>query len=319
MRTLQQLHRSGLSPSRIILGAAVALLMMALVLHVLWLLRWDWSLMTFFFHYPSTLFFLAMSFLTFVLCLAAWNQFSPGQSLRSAWLLISISAALNLLGAVFAHLLGTDTPLNPLLHVAIQGRENLISDMRQVGLEIGGPGWMLILALGLFLVLRTYHRLGLLSKLKAFDQGLLAVVFAYSCHVAYVVYHLQIHSSQSATFTQILSWFGDPLLCVLLFESILIRRAVVDMGWGFVGKCWGAFVAAIFLTSLGSMGQWAAAFGYLRWPENGAGWYVWYLSSAALALGPAFQVEAAFTARQRIEEALKMGDKVTEEEGLVVA
>jgi hypothetical protein len=52
------------------------------------------------------------------------------------------------------------------------------------------------------------------------------------------------------------------------------------------------FTAAIFLTSVGDIGLWASSKGYLPHFLEVASWYVWFLASAAYALGPAYQSQA---------------------------
>ena len=88
-------------------------------------------------------------------------------------------------------------------------------------------------------------------------------------------------------FHKMLGWASDPRLSILLFEAILIRRSAIETGWGLLAKSWGSFAAGIFLTSLGDMGLWASANSYLPWPYSSVTWYVWFLASAAFALGPA--------------------------------
>jgi hypothetical protein len=173
---------------------------------------------------------------------------------------------------------------------------------QQLGWTLGGPAGMLVLAVALFFVLRLYKRLGLLSRLAVLDYAILVIVTAYGVYVAVTVLRVQLHTHEPVTLDKLLHWSGDPLISLLLFEAVLIRRAIVDMGWGFIAKCWGAFAVAILLTSLGSMGQWAANFGYLPWPRNAIVWYVWYPVSAAFALGPAYQLEAIWKAEARRDE-----------------
>jgi len=64
------------------------------------------------------------------------------------------------------------------------------------------------------------------------------------------------------------------------------------MGWGLIARCWFSFTAAIFLTSLGDIGLWAWSKGFLSHGFEAASWYVWFLASAAYALGPAYQLKA---------------------------
>jgi predicted small integral membrane protein len=258
------------------------------------LIRWlgfhreDW--IAWFFDYQSPLFFVAINALALVLSIAAWKQFSPRQSLRGAWLLISFSAGFRLLGSVLNQIVGHHSWGDPLVP----------SLQRQAGWTAEGPISMLLLASGLFIMLRLYKRLGLLARLTAFDHAMLGVVSAYSLYVGYSVIQIQIRTHPPITLDAVLHWAGDPLLCLLLFEAIFIRRAVTDMGWGLIAKCWGAFVAAILLTSIGSMGQWAVSFQYIRWPASALTWFIWYPVAAAYALGAAYQVEAIRTVQARL-------------------
>jgi hypothetical protein len=279
----------------LILMVTVVHLALASVPLTRWLVfhKEDW--ITWFFDYQSPVFFLGMNALALVLSVTAWQQFSPGQSLRGAWLLISFSAGFRVIGSILTQILGHHSWGDPLVP----------SLPRQAGWTAEGPVSMVFLAAGLFIMLRLYKRLHLLSKLNAFDHAILGAVSAYSLYVAYSIIQIQVHSHPPITLDGVLHWSGDPLLCLLLFEAVFIRRAVTDMGWGLIAKCWGAFVVAILLTSIGSMGLWAVNFRYIPWPESAITWFIWYPVAAAYALGPAYQVEAIRTVRARLREAGK--------------
>lgn len=288
------------SLSSFLLLATVVHLSVATLIHTAWLITGNAAWLHYFFRYQSPVFLISFSLVEFSLSIVAWRQFSRGQSLRMAWMLISLAAACHLLGALLTQLLSVDSYLNPLFAFEFGWYMPARSFLLALGRAIGGPLHMTILAGGLIMVLRLYRKLGMLGKLKGLDWGLLGIVSAYTLFVAYTVIRSRINSSSAAGIVDYLNWLGDPLLCLLLFESIWIRRSLVEMGWGFVSKCWGSFVAAIFLTSLGSMGHWATAYAYVPWPESSVTWYVWYLASAAFALGPTYQVEASRTARARL-------------------
>ncbi len=64
------------------------------------------------------------------------------------------------------------------------------------------------------------------------------------------------------------------------------------MGWGLIPRCWLAFTAAIFLTSLGDMGLWAVTEGYLPPAPVALSWHIWFVAAACFALGPAYQLQA---------------------------
>jgi hypothetical protein len=289
--------------SRLIVAVTAAQLILAVGPLIRWHLTGNWDWMAWYFGYPSPLFFVGMNGVTWVLSLAAWKQFLPGQSLRVAWFLISIASGLRLLGSVLTHLLSSPLLLVPLArHGSVWSDPAVHSLWHETGWAIEGPLTMVMLAGGLFILVRLYKRLGLVSKLTRLDHALLGVVGGYSLYVAWTILQIQARSHPTITLDGILHWTGDPLLCVLLFESVFIHRALAGMGWGLITRCWAAFVVAIFLTSVGSMGQWAVNFGYLPFPRSAVTWYVWYAVSAAFALGPAYQLEATYRAKGRLQE-----------------
>jgi len=224
-----------------------------------------------FFTYPGSLFLLGSSGLGVWLAFRCWRQFSPGDLLRPAWLLITLAALLQLSGALLQRL-GSNWD------------------------ELCGPLYMTFLAGGLFYVLRACRDIGVLCQLKTVDFVLLGVVLMYTlAFFATVVFSPQ-HGGRLIGLHAYMSWSSDPLLCVLLLEAILIRRSAANLGWGLVSRCWMCFTVAIFLTSVGDIGLWASSKGYLPHFLEVASWYVWFLASAAYALGPAYQSQAMLRA-----------------------
>ncbi len=258
-----------------------------------WLLTGDPTWINTFFRYPGALFFLLMASIELGLTLRVWRQFEPQDELGSAWALLVLAASCHTLSAFFAQILGQDSRLNPL--VASGPGRDTIGSLREFGVLVGGPLHMVVLAQGLFLVLRTYKRLGLLvTKLTAVDYLLLGAVGAYTVVHLYEVAGIL---DGSPSFPRLIGWASDPLLSILLVEAVFLRRSVAQAGWGLVSKCWGAFCAAIFLTSLGDVGIWATWRGYLPPSLVAVSWYIWFPASSAYALGPAYQLEALRTAR----------------------
>jgi hypothetical protein len=302
---------SPLASMILVVTAAQAGLAAGPVTHWLWTGRWEW--MAWFFNYPSPLFFVFMNGLTFVLSLAALRQFLPGQSLRMAWFLISIASGCRLLGSVFTQLTNCARMVHWLAKIEAAWSDPVIPALwHEAGWAIEGPLSMVMLAGGLFIVLMLYKRLGLLAKLTALDHALLGVVAAYSVYVARAIFQVQFRYHAPVTLNSVFHWTGDPLLCLLLCEAILIHRAIAEMGWGLVARCWGAFVVAIFFTSVGSMGQWAVNFGYISWSHAAFTWYLWYPVSAAFALAPAYQLQATYTAKTRVKDhARRAGERVS--------
>ncbi len=151
---------------------------------------------------------------------------------------------------------------------------------------------MLFLVFGLFGVLKVCRQNGILGRLRAIDILLLSIGVAYTADFFATVVFAPSMGVRTTSVEKIMRWTSDPLLCILLLQAILIRRSVANMGWGLIARCWLSFTAAIFLTSVGDIGLWASAKGYLPYFLEIASWYVWFLASAAYALGPSYQLQA---------------------------
>jgi hypothetical protein len=245
-----------------------------------------------FFKYQGSLFFLICAAAEVCLAWTAFRQFSRGEAMRIAWLLIAFASFYRLIGTVFSKILNTESYLNPIFLLLGAREKSFYLACERVGLLIGGPLSMAVLAAGLFVVLRVLRRVGILSRLRLPDYFLITAVAAFTIRQASEIINWIRITPPPYDAYKVLGWASDPLLSVLLFEAILIRRSALETGWGLLAKSWGAFSLGIFLTSLGDIGLWATAHNYLPWPYNSVTWYVWFLASAAYALGPAYQVEA---------------------------
>ena len=291
--------------SDIILFATSLHLIIGLVTHVLWLGWGNQTLFRYYFGYQEPLFFLLCALLEFWLASRAWKQFSPGQSLRWAWLLITISALCHVIGSILTQILCADSYINPLYFLNRHGSKTVRAALLALGSFVGGPVQMMALGGGLFLAVRLCQKLGP-SRQKVIDWVILGVVVAYTLRVAYVVFQTRAGSTAAPDVVEMMNWANDPFLCVLLFFAFFLRRSVAQMGWGYVSKCWGAYVAAILGTSIASMVIWATNFGIIPYPESAVLWYLWPIIFAAYALGPAYQVEAAHAAMARLDESSLM-------------
>jgi hypothetical protein len=274
------------------------------VTHTLWLLKGDETLFRYYFGYEDPLFLVLCTTLEFSLAFVARKLFAPGQLLRRAWLLITIAALLHVIGMILSHIFCTDSYLNPLYAWRVSWYKPTKAIIGPVSVFLGGPMHMAVLASGLFLALRLYRKHGIRDELKGTDWIILGMVVAYTLRVAYVLIRLRLGANPLTHFHLLdaLTWANDPLLCVLLFQAVFLRRSVAQLGWGYVAKCWGAYVVAIFLTCLSSMAMWAANFGVLPYPESAVVWYVWPLVYTAYALGPTYQVEVSQAAQARLVE-----------------
>jgi len=281
------------SVPRWILRGILLLFLLALTSFAAWWRTGDWRWMRAFFDYPGVLFFVGCSLLGLRLSYLCWRQFAPGDAIRPAWLLIVLFASSQLAGGVLAHLLGSESYLNPLYY--LPSGPALIRGAFSVG-RLFSPISMLFLAAGLFRVVRICRKNGVLAGLKTFDFLLLGIVTVYTTHYLTAVVFSSQHPEGPVTAGKIVTWMSDPLLCVLLLQAILIRRSAANMGWGLIARCWVAFTAAIFFTSVGDIGLWASARSAIPFGLQAASWYVWYPATACFAAAPAYQLQAMLRA-----------------------
>lgn len=279
--------------SKVVLWITGVHVSIGLALWVIWLLTQDEGWIRYYFDYQSPVFFISCAGLEVYLSLVALFQFSAGEPMRAAWCFIALAAFLRLIGLTTAHLLSVNSLLNPVIILIESQSRSQTKELHQLGLAISGPIHMAMLACGLFVVLMVCRQFKMLAKLKNIDYLLIAIVGLFTLRQVYEIATNLPSSTSPVTVQILLQWITDPLLSILLFEAILIRRCVLNMGWGYVSKCWGAFTTAIFITSLGDMGIWASAYQYLPWPMSSITWFIWFFASAGYALGPAYQVEAS--------------------------
>jgi hypothetical protein len=288
--------------SNIILFTTALHLAVGTIIHTFWLLRGNQTLFRYYFGYQDPLFLVSCTVLELSLSYVAWKQFSRDQALWRAWLLIMISAFFHAAGMTLTHILSSASFINPLYARRSAWHEGVLSLLRPLGDFIAGPLQMITLAGGLFLALRLCRRFERRERLRATDWIVLGFVVAYTLVVVYVIVQMRWRATSAPGLAEIANWVNDPLLCVLLYFAFFLRRSLAQMGWGFVAKCWGAYVVAILGTSLASMLMWCANFGLLPYPESAIVWYIWPIVFAAYAMAPAAQVEAVQLAFARLND-----------------
>jgi hypothetical protein len=167
-----------------------------------------------------------------------------------------------------------------------------------MGSAFGGPLNMVLLAAGLLVVVGLYKKVGLLRRLSGYDWIPLSLVglFIGSQLIEFARWSSTLR--EPVTILRWISWITDPLLGVLLLEALLLRRAIVNSGGGLIARCWRAYAAAIFLTSVGNAGTWAVNSGLLHLRYHYWITFIWFLAAIAFALGPAHQIEAVMSARR---------------------
>ena len=242
-----------------------------------------------FFRVPGALLLVFFSGVGLYFSLRVWRAFDTGEPMRRAWQLITLSAAAHLTGTLLVQIFGAQSRLNPLTYAGEV--RTLAPHWRNAGLVIDGTCRFAMLAAGLLLVLMIYRKAGFLGRLRASDWAILALFGAYVVREAVDVV-VRARSGKPFSAADIFNLPVDPLLWVLLSQALRLFRSVQQMGFGWIGKCYGAFAAGIILVLLGDVAIWATNWGYLPWPWSAVGWYVWVPAAAAFAVAPAFQWEA---------------------------
>jgi len=243
-----------------------------------------------FFTVPGALLLVALAIVQVWFCLRVCREFSPGEPMRRAWQLIAWSAGFDLAGTLAIQVLGANASVNPLVRMSWWS-----GPVRQTILDIGhvlqGPCRFVLLAAGLFCVLRLYRESDFLGRLGAADWVLLTAFAAYCLREAYDLI-AALRAGKQPAWAEVVSWPVYPLLWLLLAEALLLHRSVQRTGMGLIGHCWRTFSSGIFLILLGDAMLWATAYGYLPWPWSALGWFVWIPAAAAFALAPVYQLEA---------------------------
>ncbi len=243
-----------------------------------------------FFQGPGLVLMVALPAVQVWLSLAVRGAFLPDEPLHAAWSLIAFAAVCEFLGSVWVQWLSSRSPLNPLLHT-VWWAPNTPSEIRQIGLFVGGTLRYALLSAGLLAVLRIYRKAGFLGRLGVIDWIPMGLVLAYVLNEA-VELAAAIRRGKSPGLFEMLGWPVDPLLCLLLYQTRLLARSIERMGKGSIGRCWRSFSIAILLVWLGDTGIWATAFGHLPWEWTSLSWYVWLPAAGAFAAAPAYQLEA---------------------------
>jgi hypothetical protein len=274
-----------------ILWLTAAHMAVCLIVFIFWRIAGDNARIRLFFQYQGSLFFILCAAVELMLAWSAFRQFSVGEPMRKAWLLITFASFYRLLGYFFSKILNSETYINPVFVIFGARDPSFYQVCERFGLIVSGPLSMAVLAAGLFLILRVLRRLSILSRLCVIDYVLIFSVAGFTLRQIYEI-ALELQHPPHDLF-KVLSWPSDLFLSVLLIEAILIRRSAVQTGWGLLAKSWGAFSLAILFTLLGDVGLWATTnHYYIPWPYSSFTWYIWFFASAAYALGPAYQVEA---------------------------
>ena len=291
------------SITRVIFAVLIVHMAIGVAVHVYWLSTFSDRVLRTYFDNEGVLVLLLFSTLQLICTISVYREFSDDHPLGVAWFYLLLASMSLFVGTVLRHILGGSIAMNPLMHSSL-GSEQFRGLLGSIGTVIGGPIYMILLGVGLYAALRVYKQLGMAAKLKTVDMVLIGATMIYALIVMIGVVQAVRNDPGGITVQHALTFPGDYLVAVLLLEAVFLRRSAAEMGGGYIGKAWGAFVAAIFLMAFCDLMNWLTAYGVLTWIQTSFVWYLWYPVSAAFALAPAYQWEAVRTAQTRLGKRL---------------
>jgi hypothetical protein len=279
-----------LRSSGVILLVTGAYLLVGVGTFVEWRITGNDSWIEGFFQSPGALLALWLAIVNCAFSYRARNFFASSEPMHTAWTLVCLSAACDVVGVLATQILAATSAMNPLFHMSFWSA-GLGDEVRQVGLVLGGVCRFGLLAGGLWYAIEAYRRSGLLAGYRWLDHALLGIMAAYVISEIVEVM-TAIRDVRRPTLVQIAGWPVDPLLWFLLAQALLLRRSAKAMGGGWIGRCWKTMSAGVVLVAAGDVMLMATRMGYLPWPYSALEWYIWLPAAAAFALAPAYQIEA---------------------------
>lgn len=270
----------------LIVALTAGITVLGLLTWISWRATGDADWLQWFFRYPSAMWAVGLTWIEFSFCLLAARRFTRGDALRTGWIWLTIAAAAHAGGralALASSFTGTGS------HAAVQ--------LQDAGRILGGPVQMIFLLIGLGGIARKCARAGLTERLRWTDHLALLLVAGVTLNTFYGIWRY-IADAKPVTWQVAIGWISDPALMALLFLAVFLHRAAAAMGHGILANCWRSFCVAIVLTSLGDFSQWCVQC-VIPWEWTTLGWFIWLMSDASYALGPAFQVAALERVRIR--------------------
>jgi hypothetical protein len=260
---------------------------------VQWALTGDPAPLLTFFRLHSPLVLCALALFEYLAAVACCRQFERGEPLRQAWLFIAAASGCRLTGmavtSFFGWFSGRGIP-------ALPETASLAAAVPDLNLAIVRPLCAALLGVGLLRVIMLHRSVDLLRRSGPFDRALLAVA-ALLALAGVVVRSGSFAWLGAQSIAGGARWLSGAALGFLLVEAVLLRRPVLQMGDGLVGRVWGAYVAAIFLTVVGDLAAWAVSSAAVAWQYSWVHTSVWLLAGLSYALAPAYQIQAIVGAK----------------------
>ena len=222
------------------------------------------------------------------LCLLVLRSFPAGAPLRSAWMLITLSAAARTASGVLAQFLGTDWLLNPLVWNG-HASSGLVERIWLTAQMAGGPVHLVLLAAAMRVVLRTLRKVGVGVRPCATDWAMSGIVCLFTL-CRFTEAGMASLAGRPIGLENWISLAGLPVLCVLFLQAMLLRGSLARMGNGLITRAWAVLVYAVLLTGAAEVLSWVMPYFSGSLPLAMLGSLMRLPIAAAFALVPAYQV-----------------------------
>ncbi|MBZ5590930.1 MAG: hypothetical protein LAP39_01740 [Acidobacteriia bacterium] len=273
------------------------LLIVGLAAYVNFVLTGSYDPLVAVFNIPGSAFFILVTATEVTFAYRARGLFEPAEPMHTTWTLILLSACCRLSGAAFTQALSAPISWNFLVIVKLLQPERP-QVLHSIGVILTGPAAMALLAAGLMRVLVLKRRLGILGGLTLVDKSFIAAILVFTVRQLMDIGGVLLGNRAELTVTQVVLWFSDPLLALLLIQAVSIRRSVLNMGQGLVARCWGMMALGVAFTSAGDVVLWAETHGFIPVVISPLGWFIWFFAVTAFASAPCYQVQAAREAHE---------------------
>jgi len=280
-----------------------ALLTIGFAAYVHFVLTGSYDFLVLFFRNAGAAFFLCVAGAAVYFAYQVRSQFDVTEPMRLTWTMVWLSACCQFAGLACSQLLGMDVAWNPLIPLGAFNAQRA-SALHDIGLVMNSPVAMALLAGGLGHVLILKRRLALVGRLTTGDRIFIGAVLIFTATQFGEIGRMLAQNRAAVNVTQILLWFTDPLLAVLLMQAVSIRRLVINLGDGLVARCWWMMAAGVVFTSAGNAFMWAEHYSMIPLVLSPLGWFIWFFPTTAYASAPCYQLEAV---RQAHEGSYSLG------------
>ena len=278
-------------------GALACLLTLGVPAYGHFILTGSYDVLVPFFRHVGAAFLVLMASAETFFAHQARRVFAATEPMHATWAMIFLGACCRLTGSALVQVLSVDLAWNPLVMFKVVDLE-LFRALRDVGLVVGGPVAMAFLAVGLRRVIVLKRRLGISSGLTWWDRLFIGAIIVFTAHQIFEMGVMLRYNGKAANLTQILLWFSDPLLALLLIQAVSIRRSVLNLGDGLVSRCWGMMAVGVAFTSAGDAALWVENYGLVPAVLLPIGWFLWFFAATAYASAPCYQIEASRQAHE---------------------